>query len=69
MPLPECDPSLSYYQRELAGVIDNRMASLPIHYYHSGGRHVTPEGSVPLSMIIANEILERLEVRQQVEAR
>jgi len=60
MLMADCDPGLGYYQRELAGVIDNRLDPLPMTDYYVGGRHVNPAGSVPLSSMIANQILERL---------
>jgi hypothetical protein len=60
MLLPVCDPGLGYYQRELSGVIDNRLDPLPVRDYHSGGRHVNPTGSVPLSGMIADQVMEQL---------
>jgi hypothetical protein len=64
IPLPACDPSLSFFQRTLAGVTDNPMESLPVRSY-SGfpplGRHVTADGSVLISNLLANQILARLQ--------
>jgi hypothetical protein len=64
MPLPTCDPDLAYFQRTLSGVIDNRLGSLPAADYYSGassvGRHANAHGSVPLSNMIADQILDRL---------
>ncbi len=62
MLLPQCDPGLSYFQRELSGLIDNRLDSLPMSDYYNGGRHVNPTGSVPLSNMIADQVLDRLHV-------
>ena len=60
MLLPECDPELSYYRQELKGITDNSIGSLPMSDYYGGGRHVNPIGSVPLSNMIADQILGRL---------
>jgi len=66
MLLPECDPGLNYYPRELSGLIDNQISALPISDFHNGGRHVNPIGSVPLSGMIADQILERLHAGQTI---
>lgn len=58
--LPACDPDLAYFRRELSGVIDNQLDPLPMHDYYSGGRHVNQEGSVPLSNMLAAQLLDRL---------
>jgi hypothetical protein len=60
MLMPACDPGLRYYQRELSGVVDNRLDPLPMTDYYVGGRHVNPAGSVPLSSTIGDQVLERL---------
>ena len=60
MLLPECDPELSYYRQELKGITDNSIGSLPMSDYYGGGRHVNPIGSVPLSNMIADQILGHL---------
>ncbi|WP_263352869.1 hypothetical protein [Acidicapsa acidisoli] len=64
MLLSECDPGLKYYPRELSGVIDNQISALPVPDFYSGGRHVNPIGSVPLSTMIADQINERLQAAQ-----
>jgi len=69
MLLPACDPGLNYYPRELSGLIDNQVSALPIGDFYSGGRHVNPTGSVPLSGMIADQILERLQAAQTTGAR
>jgi hypothetical protein len=60
MLLPDCDPDVAYFRAQLPGVIDNQVGTLPMADYFNGGRHVTPIGSVPLSNMIANQILDRL---------
>jgi hypothetical protein len=69
MLLPECDPGLTYYPHELSGLIDNQVSALPISDFYSGGRHVNPTGSVPLSNMISDQILERLHAGQTIGAR
>ena len=69
MLLPECDPGLNYYPHELAGVIDDQITALPIADFYNGGRHVNPTGSVPLSNMIADQVLERLHTAQATGAR
>jgi hypothetical protein len=61
MLLPVCDPGLSYFQRELSGVVDNKIGVLPVSDYYAGGRHANPMGSVPLSKMVADQILKRLQ--------
>jgi hypothetical protein len=68
MLLPDCDPGLSYFQHELSGVIDNRLDSLPVSDFYAGGRHVNPTGSVPLSNMIAGQLLERLHASPTIGA-
>ena len=60
MLLPECDGDLGYFRGKLAGVIDNRIDVLPVEDYYSGGRHVNPAGTIPLSNMVADQILSRL---------
>lgn len=60
-PLATCDPSLHFFQRQLPGVIDNQMETLPISAYVVDGRlHVNAEGSALLSNMLAKQIEERL---------
>jgi hypothetical protein len=64
IPLPVCDPSLSFFQRTLAGVTDNPMEPLPVSAYSAYppvGRHVNADGSVLVSNLIASQILARLQ--------
>jgi hypothetical protein len=61
MPLATCDPSLSFFQKQLPGVVDNRMETFPISTYNVDGRlHVNAEGSALLSNMLAKQIEERL---------
>ncbi len=69
MLLSECDPGLNYYPRELSGIIDNQISALPIADFYNGGRHVNPIGSVPLSGMIADQILARLQAGQTTGVR
>ena len=60
-PLATCDPSLSFFQRQLPGVIDNRVETLPISAYVVDGRlHVNAEGSALLSNMLAEQVEEHL---------
>jgi hypothetical protein len=64
IPLPACDPSLSFFQRSLAGVTDNPMEPLPVSAYTAMppvGRHVTADSSVLVSNLLAGQILARLQ--------
>lgn len=58
--LPDCDPDVTYFRQELKGVIDNQIETLPISDFYNGGRHVNPTGSVPLSLMVADQIMNRL---------
>lgn len=60
MALPECDPDIAYFRRELAGLIDNQIQTLPVTDYYVGGRHVNMAGSVPVSNMVAEQILQHL---------
>jgi hypothetical protein len=61
MPLAACDPSLSFFRQQLPGVIDNRLDTLPVSDYTSDGRlHVNSEGSVLLSNMLADQIVEHV---------
>ena len=55
-PIPACDPNLSFYRGKLAGVVDNRIDTLPVNDFLDGGRHTTGAGSVLLSERIASQI-------------
>jgi len=59
MMLPACDPDIGYFRRTLSGLIDNQIATLPVSDYYGGGRHVNPSGSIPLSNMVADQILDR----------
>jgi hypothetical protein len=69
MMLPDCDPGIAYYKRELAGVIDNQIEALPVSDFHAGGRHATPTGSVPLSRSIAEQIIRRMNTESSTGVR
>jgi hypothetical protein len=56
-PIPACDPNLSFFRSKLAGVVDNRIETLPVSDFLEGGRHTTWAGSVVLSERIARQIL------------
>jgi hypothetical protein len=58
--LPSCDPDVEYFREQLGGVIDNRIDTLPPQDFYQGGRHVNSHGSVPLSTMVADQILDRL---------
>jgi hypothetical protein len=60
MPLPECDRDLAYFQLKLSGVTDNHLGSLPVSDFVRGGRHANSRGSVQLSNMVADQILNRL---------
>jgi len=61
-PLATCDPSLSFFQRVLPGVIDNRVEALPVSVYNADGRlHVDAEGSAILSKMVADQIAKHLD--------
>jgi hypothetical protein len=55
-PIPACDPNLSFFRGKLAGVVDNRVETLPVSDFLEGGRHTTRAGSVLLSERIASQI-------------
>ena len=65
MTMPDCDPGIEYYKRELAGLIDNQINTLPANDFHAGGRHVTRAGSIPLSEEIADQVLKRLKAEHR----
>jgi hypothetical protein len=55
-PIPACDPNLAFFRGKLAGVVDNRIDTLPVNDFLEGGRHTTSAGSVVLSERIASQI-------------
>lgn len=61
-PLATCDPSLSFFQQQLPGVIDNRLKTLPVSAYNVDGRlHVNANGSALLSNMLADQIAQHLD--------
>jgi hypothetical protein len=66
--MPECDRDLVYFRNALAGLIDNPIDTLPIADYYMGGRHVNATGSVPLSNMVANQVLKHLAASPSVGA-
>ena len=69
MELPECDPDIAYFRHSLSGLIDNEIGTLPVGDYYGGGRHANPNGSVPLSNMIADQILGRIDRERTIGAR
>jgi len=72
MPLPECDPDLAYFRSELSGVIDNHLEAFSVNDYYAGGgggRHANSRGAVPLSNMVADQILSRLHSGPTIGAR
>jgi len=71
MPIPNCDPDIAYFRHALSGLIDNQLETLPVTDYDSGGgggRHANARGSVPLSNMIADQILDRLHASPTIGA-
>jgi hypothetical protein len=63
-PLPNCDPSLPFFEQRLPGIIDNRMESLPLSDYTGDGRlHVNAGGSVVLTKMVADQIADQMHFR------
>jgi len=60
MPVPVCDPDLAGLHRKLDGVVDNGIETLPVRDFQVGGRHPNPEGSVVLSEMVAEQIVDRM---------
>jgi hypothetical protein len=60
-PLPECDPQLRLYQRELAPYVDQNVQPMPIGDFVTGDRHVTAQGAEVESQRLA----QLIESRQQ----
>jgi hypothetical protein len=61
-PTVACDPSLSFFQQHLDGLIDNTpYEPIPIDNYSSDGRlHANQRGSRRLSAMVSNQILGQL---------
>jgi hypothetical protein len=60
-PVPDCDPSLSFFQQHSSGVIDNRIETLPTSAYTSDGRlHVNSKGSSLFTNILANQLVDQM---------
>jgi hypothetical protein len=60
-PVPDCDPSLSFFRQHSAGVIDNQIETLPTSAYTRDGRlHVNLKGSSLLTNILANQLADRM---------
>jgi hypothetical protein len=60
-PVPDCDPSLAFFQQHSSGVVDNRIESLPVSAYTVDGRlHVNAKGSSLLTNILANQLADQM---------
>lgn len=59
-PVPTCDPQINYFKEKLNGLIDNGIQTLPPSDYQLRGRHVNSAGVMPLSNMIADQILSRM---------
>ncbi len=46
-PIPDCDPQLALFQRDLAPLVDGNVEPMPIHFFVAGDRHTALEGSGP----------------------
>jgi len=55
-PIPDCDPQLDFFQRDLAPSLDAKIDALPIHLFLPGDRHMTEAGAVVASHQLAGEI-------------
>jgi hypothetical protein len=55
-PIPECDPQLDFFQRDLAPSLDARIDALPITLFLPGDRHMTQAGAVVASHQLAQEL-------------
>ena len=55
-PIPECDPQLAIFRKDLAGHIDGEVKTLPISLFNDGNRHFTREGAAVVSETVAQEI-------------
>jgi hypothetical protein len=62
VPVPDCDPSYSYYKDKFSSLIDNKLERYPVSDYVTEGRlHMNVTGSNKLSTAIGNQVaaLER----------
>jgi hypothetical protein len=67
-PVPDCDPSLSFFQEHSSQVIDNRIETLPVSAYTSDGRlHVNSHGSSLLTNILANQLADQMHLSSTAE--
>jgi hypothetical protein len=69
MPLPVCDRSLTFFQKELPGVTDNPVETFPMNVYLIGGRHVNAAGVVLLSKMLSDQLVQRLRSDTMAEVR
>jgi len=60
MPLPVCDRSLAFFQKELPGITDNPVETFPMNVYLIGGRHVNSTGSILLSKMLSDQIIQKM---------
>ena len=69
-PLPECDPYLREYRRDLAGMHDNPLEALPIGNFNDGDRHMNAVGGAYISEQVGRQIAALEEARKtQVSGR
>ena len=69
-PLPECDPYLREYRRDLAGMHDNAVEALPIGNFNDGDRHMNAVGGAYISEQVGRQIAALEEARKtQVSGR
>jgi hypothetical protein len=60
-PVPNCDPSLSFFRQHSSGVVDNRIETLPVSAYTVDGRlHVNAKGSSLLTNILVNQLADQM---------
>jgi len=58
VPVPPCDPQLHEFQRNLSGLIDNGIQTLPVEDYVASGRlHTNQAGVMAISNRLADQIL------------
>jgi hypothetical protein len=60
MPLPQCDLGFSVVQKQLHGLVDNKVEQFPNSVFYEGGRHVDKSGSVLVSQMIADQVQQKL---------
>jgi hypothetical protein len=60
-PIPECDPMLERYRRELGAHVSGGVTTMPISYFNDSDRHFTREGAMLVSRSVGEKIknLER----------